>query len=174
MHRTTGDANVANLFDEGDPDEPRQPTQIDASWLNDVQEEICNVIEAASITLVEGTRTQLLSALRTATRVNQTLAANWTGDGVTFALPRAYKDVLGRVTLEGAASHASNGTNVTMFTLASGFRPPVNMTFLAQLADSKVCKVSIVASSGDVVIGAINGESISTNSVHLDGITFHV
>lgn len=64
MHRTDADAHVGNMFDEGDPLVPRQPTQLDKYWLNAVQEEIVGVILDAGISLVKGTNTQLLSALR--------------------------------------------------------------------------------------------------------------
>lgn len=64
MHRIDADAHVGNMFDEGDPLIPRQPTQIDKHWLNAVQEEIVGVILDAGISLVKGTNTQLLSALR--------------------------------------------------------------------------------------------------------------
>lgn len=63
MHRIDADAHVANMFDEGDPGVPRAPTQVDADWLNAVQEELCNAITNAGITLVKGTNTQLRSAL---------------------------------------------------------------------------------------------------------------
>lgn len=63
MHRIDADSHVANMFDEGDPGVPRNPTQVDADWLNAVQEEICNAITNAGITLVKGTNTQLRSAL---------------------------------------------------------------------------------------------------------------
>ena len=64
MHRTDGADHVSNLFSEGDPGVPRLPTQIDKDWLNAVQEEIVGVVLDAGITLVKGTNTQLLSALR--------------------------------------------------------------------------------------------------------------
>ncbi len=66
MHRIDADANVANMFDEGDPGVPRAPTQVDADWLNAVQEEVANAIEDAdggNTTLVKGTNTQLKSVL---------------------------------------------------------------------------------------------------------------
>ena len=64
MHRTDGDSNVAGLFDAGDPGVPREPTQVDPDWLNAIQEELANTIEAAGVALVKGTNTQLLSAIR--------------------------------------------------------------------------------------------------------------
>jgi hypothetical protein len=63
MHRTDADAHVGNLFNEGDPLVPRQPTQIDVTWLNAVQEELCNAITAASVALVKGTNNQLAGVI---------------------------------------------------------------------------------------------------------------
>lgn len=64
MHRVDTDGNVSNLFDNGDPGEPRQPTLVDADILNAFQEEIVNAILDQGIALVKGTNTQLRSALR--------------------------------------------------------------------------------------------------------------
>ncbi len=63
MHRIDADAHVGNLFDEGDPLVPRQPTQIDFHWLNAVQEELVNAITAASVALVKGTNNQLAGVI---------------------------------------------------------------------------------------------------------------
>ncbi len=64
MHRIDADAHVGNLFDEGDPLVPRQPTQIDKHWLNAIQEELVTIVLDAGISLVKGTNTQVLAALR--------------------------------------------------------------------------------------------------------------
>jgi hypothetical protein len=56
MHRTDGDANYpTGYFSEGDPLVPRLPTQVDSSWLNDVQEELVAMVVGAGLTLVKGT-----------------------------------------------------------------------------------------------------------------------
>lgn len=81
MHRTDGDAHVSNMFDEGDPLVPRQPTQIDKHWLNAVQEELVTIVlDAASGigALVKGTNNQVLAALR-AILVNRTTAQTIAG-----------------------------------------------------------------------------------------------
>jgi len=62
MHRTEGDNHSSNLFTDGPPG-----ATVEENWLNAVQEEICNVITAASITLktaASETRDQLLTALQ--------------------------------------------------------------------------------------------------------------
>lgn len=64
MHRVDTDGNVSGQFSDGNPAVPTPATVVDASWLNDVQEEICKLIEGAGITLVKGTQTQLQQAVR--------------------------------------------------------------------------------------------------------------
>ncbi len=84
MHRTDADGNVGGLFSDGNPSTGVLGTKVDDDWLNAVQEEICNLIEAAGITLVKGTNTQLRAALevprpaRLASDVSTTDNVNWT------------------------------------------------------------------------------------------------
>jgi hypothetical protein len=59
--------SVDNLFHEGNPSTGEKGTKVTADFMNDVQEEVCNVIEAAGITLAAGNRDQLLEALRVLT-----------------------------------------------------------------------------------------------------------
>lgn len=66
MHRIDGyGATVDNLFTEGSPGPgvPVPPTDVTADWLNDHQENVCSVVEAAGIALVKGDYTQLLTAI---------------------------------------------------------------------------------------------------------------
>lgn len=65
MHRIDDpNATPEKLFTEGDPiSNTPPPTKITDDWLNDLQEEVCNLIEAAGITLVKGTRDQLVEAV---------------------------------------------------------------------------------------------------------------
>jgi len=53
-----------NLFHEGNPSTGIKGTKVTDDFLNDVQEEICTVIEAAGIVLAAETRNQLLLAIR--------------------------------------------------------------------------------------------------------------
>lgn len=55
--------NVDGFFTGGNPSLSIPATRVDADWLNAFQEEICNVIEAASITLDKTEQDQLLQAL---------------------------------------------------------------------------------------------------------------
>ena len=63
MKRTDGDSHLANQFQDGDAGAGVKGTQVDASWLNNVQEELCYVIEQAGITLDGGDTTQLMAAI---------------------------------------------------------------------------------------------------------------
>lgn len=52
------------FFSGGDPNTGRDATWITPDWANDVQENICEVIEAAGISLGKGDGLQLLAAIR--------------------------------------------------------------------------------------------------------------
>lgn len=58
MQRTTAPYNLNNHFTDGPPG-----TDVEKTWLNSVQEEICNLIEDASITLDVNDQTQLTQAV---------------------------------------------------------------------------------------------------------------
>ncbi|MGF7164844.1 hypothetical protein FHW04_001169 [Pantoea sp. AN62] len=62
-----------NGFTGGNPQTGELATALDADYFDDLQEEICNVIEGAGVNLAKGTRNQLLSALKQLPRIsNQT------------------------------------------------------------------------------------------------------
>lgn len=72
MKRISADAFVSitsvhsgsvNGFGGGDPTVPTNPTEVDETWLNNLQEEIATVIEEASITLNGTVFSQLSTAL---------------------------------------------------------------------------------------------------------------
>ena len=66
MHRIDGyGATEDNEFTEGDPGNEIPATDVTDDWLNDMQEELANVVEAAGIELVKGNQTQLLEAIKT-------------------------------------------------------------------------------------------------------------
>lgn len=64
MKRTDADGNDGNLFTDGDPGVGDPATVVEETWLNNVQEEIANVVEAAGITLDGMVYTQLLAAIQ--------------------------------------------------------------------------------------------------------------
>lgn len=78
MHRIDGaGATIDNLFTEGDPVSGIPATTVTGAWLNAVQEEIANVIEAAGITLSKPDNTQLAAAIAALVTAGQGLT---TGD----------------------------------------------------------------------------------------------
>lgn len=64
MHRIDSPgATINNLFTEGNPSLSILATEVSDDWLNDVQEEICNLIENVGLTLVKGQQDQLEAAI---------------------------------------------------------------------------------------------------------------
>ena len=63
MDRIKGAGHVNNQFVSEDAQAGRPPTELTAEWFNNVQEEICAVIEKAGITLNENDQTQLYQAI---------------------------------------------------------------------------------------------------------------
>lgn len=64
MKRTDAHGNVANQFSDGVPAEGIAATMLDASWCNNVQEELATIIEGAGIVLNGAVQTQLLAAIK--------------------------------------------------------------------------------------------------------------
>jgi hypothetical protein len=68
MHRIDADGHASNLFTDGNPGLGVEATGLDTSWPNDVQEELCNLIDTkAGITLAEGPQPPRSAALDLAT-----------------------------------------------------------------------------------------------------------
>ena len=63
MKRIEGSGHVGNKFTDGDPATATPATIVTAAWLNDKQEELCNVVESAGITLDGNDQTQLAKAI---------------------------------------------------------------------------------------------------------------
>jgi hypothetical protein len=65
MKRTTAVGNAGNLYTEGNPSLGVPATVVGASEMNNLQEELCHVVEAAGITLDGANTSQVLAALLT-------------------------------------------------------------------------------------------------------------
>jgi hypothetical protein len=121
MHRVDSNGHVGNMFDNGDPGVPRQPTAVEAPWFNDVQETLAQFIESTGITLVKGTYTQLTAAVTAAIATAATAlkaAAN------TWALRQTYSDgvlVSAPATANRAGVVASGNGTGAAFDGGSGF-----------------------------------------------------
>lgn len=63
MHRVDTEGNAAGLFQDGTPQTGQQGTLVAAPWLNDLQENVCRVVEEAGMPLVKGDYDQLTLAI---------------------------------------------------------------------------------------------------------------
>lgn len=63
MHRIDAQGHVGNRFTEGNPAAGQMATRVSSAFLNDVQENICRVIEQAGLTLAKGAEDQLYLAI---------------------------------------------------------------------------------------------------------------
>lgn len=63
MHRIDTSGHVLNRFSTGNPAIGQLATRLGADWPNDVQENICYVIEQVGVALVKGDHTQLYDAI---------------------------------------------------------------------------------------------------------------
>lgn len=64
MKRTTADANDNNRYTEGNPSLGIPATVVGAEEMNNIQEELCNLVEAAGLTLDANVETQVLEAIQ--------------------------------------------------------------------------------------------------------------
>lgn len=144
MHRTDGDGHVGGLFTEGNPAMGQAATQVTDDWLNDVQEEICNVITGAGIALAKGTQTQLQAAIGKI--ITSRLVSLWTslsaasGSAWTAGVADAWREATGTIRLSG--SREIPGPSVTSGQVASpvlelpaAFRPSVTVNAIAWLRE---------------------------------------
>jgi hypothetical protein len=124
MHRIDGAGyGPGNQFTEGNPGTGVPPTRVTDDWLNDMQEEIAKVVEAAGVPLVKGTTSQLLTALRKFGIAGGTGPLDLTGAGggqIIFpatqnpsANPNAFDD--------SERGNCTPSGNVVTLTGASGF-----------------------------------------------------
>lgn len=63
MHRIDSPGSVAGSFNDGNPAIGQQSTQLTADWFNDLQENVCYVIEQVGIGLSKGDEQQLYDAI---------------------------------------------------------------------------------------------------------------
>lgn len=143
MHRTDSAGSTADhLFTNGDPAADIDPTEVDAEFLNDVQENLCQFIEAAGIALEKGDYGQLAGA------VLAYIAAH-NGSGAAhedireliagISIPTATVDVAGILKLAGTARAllgTDSATAITPADLAAvlAARPIIDMVARDQIA----------------------------------------
>ena len=123
MHRIdAAGAAPGNLFTDGNPSTGTPATVVDAAFLNDVQENLAQMIEAAGIVLSKGDYTQLLKAIVTkglqGSYFNVAVAGG-TADALTAAYPVAITALTNGMKLYVRAG-AANTTTTPTFTPNSG------------------------------------------------------
>lgn len=116
---------VGNLFTDGNPSTGTPATVVDAAWLNDQQENVAQLVEAAGIVLSKGDYTQLLKAIVTkgmqGCYFNIGTAAG-TADAITSSYTSAIAALTNGMTLYVRAS-AANATTTPTFTPNNGVIP---------------------------------------------------
>lgn len=123
MHRIDAAGYAAgNLFTDGNPSTGTPATVVDAAWLNDIQENLAQLIEAAGIALSKGDYTQLLKAVVTKGMQGSYFnigTAGGTADAVTSTYSPAIVALTNGMTLYVRAGSA-NATTTPTFTPNSG------------------------------------------------------
>lgn len=130
MHRIDGEgATPDGFFTEGDPVTGVNPTHVTDDWCNNVQEELCTVIEDASIALNKNSNTQLKSAIQSMIVGAQSVARyinkfNGTGAQTAFTLSVAPPSTLAcTVWIGGAIKIPVDDFTVSGTTLTFGVAP---------------------------------------------------
>ncbi|MHC8366307.1 hypothetical protein ACYZT9_10585 [Pseudomonas sp. ZT5P21] len=148
MHRIDGPgATVDNRFTDGDPIGGVQATVVTDDWANDVQENICKVIEDAGVTLSKGNFSQLKTAIAAMIAAGSLDLLNTVRTGVASAAT---------VNLTTAAPNSRHinitGSNsISGFTIAAGKCYFVRFDAVLTLTNS----ASLVTQSGaDIVTAA--------------------
>lgn len=121
MHRIDAVGHVSNLFDPGDPLVPRNPTKLDHTIMNALQEEIAKTIEAAGITLrasgaadaAASYSPQLLEAIDKLSPIKAACVVN--SNGGTPAIVGTARNCSG-VSFQAAGGGAPNRFRVTFAT----------------------------------------------------------
>lgn len=172
MHRTDGDHNVSNKFDQGSPP-TTPPTQVDASVLNAWQEEIAHVIEGHGDTLQASgaaddvsTRSQLAAAVAPAFLVfgslglqsggNGFLQPGYDGSGTNDGATEVQIPIPCKCTLKSVRAHmitAAGGTLQNHFVVrvnGSSAGTP-GATIAAGAHDNGSAPTSVQLNAGDLV-----------------------
>lgn len=198
MHRIDHATAVANMhgqgkpgFTGGDPTNKIPATRLTPAWTNDLQENLCRVIEAAGIELVKGDYGQLTAAIikmidardgkglkqscRVATTVNIVLSGLLTVDGVVLAAGD-------RVLVKAQAAATENGLYVAA---AGAWTRATDADAGAEISHGALVPVEegtaagnslwMVATDGTVTIGttALAFERVGADSLPLGSVIMH-
>lgn len=174
MHRIDTDGHVANLFDEGDPGVPRQPTQVDSEILNAFQEELCNAVTSNGTALAKNTNTQLRDAVA-GTVAALTVHASLTGADVKVS-KQGRRAVLSGTALNGSGGAFAAGT--ALFTLAVGYRPHQGAGYTtvlpaAILSGGGVYTPCAILINGTTGVATCTAAIPNTEAIYFEGLTFY-
>lgn len=171
MHQIDTTGNVGGLFVDAVPG-VSPGTIVDHSWLNDTQQELCNMITSQGIALVKGTQTQLEAAVAsaiaaalavppasvkvTATGGTTNYNTGWV-DNLNSSGSRYWKDPNGCVNVRIDASWSGSSTNspAFVFNLPAGYRPSTSNGVGASCAIGATPALAgsvTVGSSGNVTV----------------------
>ena len=137
MFRTDAEGNVSGRYYEGNPALGEPATVVSADAMNSLQEEICNVIEGAGITLVKAEEDQLKAALNeivsqggAGNQVESNIINNLSTPGNVGGLQYSsttYKTIL--VTLD-AWRKTDSGEHNAIINVAMMYRPTAGTWFV--------------------------------------------
>lgn len=162
MHRVDAPGNDSNMYTDGNPAAGQQATQVRAAWLNDVQENICGVIEAAGIVLEKDDYTQLLEAI-TALKTSGSLIATR-----VFTANTAYEATEGTNAIEvivvGGGGGGGGSAAMSASQFAGGGGGGSGGWGVSRLIADFDGEAITVGASGAGGIGAANGSAGGTSS----------
>ncbi|MCY1360645.1 hypothetical protein D9M69_472800 [compost metagenome] len=132
MHRIdVPSATPDNLFTEGSPTGGVPATTVTAAWLNDVQEGLCAVVEAAGLTLEKGNATQLQTAITGLVSAGFLANLGIGGPGVTDYVKIPFRDKTSGIRRELIIQWGTvNSGGATSGTLTFPLQFPIGCRFI--------------------------------------------
>ena len=109
-----------NGFTGGNPQTGELPTALDQDFFDSVQEELCNLIEQAGLTLQKGKRTQLAEAIQKLFSSGRLLRIVDFSTSGSYVPGAGTKFIIVEVTGGGGGGGASNSTGATSVSVGAG------------------------------------------------------
>lgn len=151
MHRIdVPSATPDNQFTEGSPSGGVPATTVAADWLNDLQENVCEVIEAAGIALSKGDSLQLLQAITANFLSNLGLGGASASDYIEIPYRDKTDGTLKYLVVQWGAATVNAGT-------------PVTVTLPQTLPNALLVNISGVNGSGS----SSASQTLSTSQIRL-------
>jgi hypothetical protein len=174
MHRIDADANVANLFSDGNVGIGQPGTKVDAAWLNAVQEELAYFIELMGLTLDKASHTQLAQAIGakfpvpTWTTIVPDSGAWTAASGVNS--PRFWRDSIGVVHIHGQVQAAATPTYLinSGAPLPTWARPAGVISAVVVNSSNSALVPILVDNNGRIQVAPFATLPTSNQLIHLD------